>query len=83
MKLYNPLKPHIVELNNGKFAVRRFTAIGWQYVDSRQPHDYWWADIEFKHHFQLDAIERAQEVLAKATLSNKPTSKTKVVKVHL
>jgi hypothetical protein len=83
MKLYNPFKPHIVELSNGNFAVRQLGSHGWSYMESRRPYDYWWCSFEFKHHFEVTTLERAQELLGVAHELNKPPPKLKVVKVHL
>ena len=83
MKLYNPFRPHIVELSNGNFAVRQLKSYGWRYMESRRPHDYWWCSLEFKHHFEVTTLERAQELLGITREFNKPPPKLKVIKVHL
>ena len=83
MKFYNPFKPHIVELSDGWFAVRRFTSTGGQYLECRIPYDYWWSSLAFKNHFEVPTLERAQELLSIANDRNKPPPKIEVVKVHL
>ena len=33
MKFYNPFKPHLVQFNNGKYAIRRYRLFSWEYRD--------------------------------------------------
>jgi hypothetical protein len=44
-RFYNPFKPHICQLINGKYAVRKLTLIGWEYLDSTSSngkrYNYW------------------------------------------
>lgn len=47
-KFYNPFRPHIVEFDNGTFAVRKLTLIGWAYYDNQKigkDNDYWWSSF--------------------------------------
>jgi hypothetical protein len=83
MKLYNPLRPHIVEFSNGSYAVRQLTVYGWQYYDNQagKPDDYWWNSLEFYNHFKLSSYSTAKEVQSLALCSGQP--KIKPVKVHL
>ena len=32
----------IVKFKNGKYALRRFSLFGWEYMDLRDNEDYWW-----------------------------------------
>lgn len=45
-RFYNPFKLHICQLMNGKYAVRKLTLIGWEYLDSTSHNgkrdNYWW-----------------------------------------
>lgn len=83
MKLYNPFRPHIVELSNGNFAVRQLTVYGWQYYDNQcgRLDDYWWNSLKFINHFKISSYSLAKEVLAIALCPGQP--KIKPVKVHL
>lgn len=64
MKFYNPFRPHVVELSNGKFAVRRLGDSGWKYFDNQRhrAEHYWWCDLQFAHNFAVDSLEHAQEL---------------------
>jgi hypothetical protein len=45
--IYNPFKPHIAQLQNEKFSVRKLSAYGWAYLDSSTSKidaDRWWTD---------------------------------------
>jgi hypothetical protein len=44
---YNPFKPHIAQLRDGDFAVRKLNILGWEYLDSWgdvliEYSDFWW-----------------------------------------
>jgi len=50
MKLFNPFKAHIVQFSNGKYAVRRWNFLAWEYRENwTNPNVdvYWWNAIEF------------------------------------
>lgn len=43
--MYNPFKPHVVEFEDGTFAVRKFSLMSFAFVyrDATKPRmDYWW-----------------------------------------
>lgn len=40
-RLYNPFKPHVCQLVTGKYAVRKLSVFGWEYLD-RVDRDQWW-----------------------------------------
>lgn len=45
MTIYNPFRPHLVELD-GKFAIRKLTfTFAWQYLD--RDSDCWWQTYEY------------------------------------
>jgi hypothetical protein len=43
---YNPFKPHIASLSNGRYVIRRLGTFGWEYLDSTSHNgkrdNYWW-----------------------------------------
>jgi hypothetical protein len=83
MNWYNPLKPHIVELDTGHFAVRRFDlgCTSWKYYDNqRYGNDtHWWYRPKKLDYFAVDSLERAQSLLA---LSLRGHGQFRVKKVH-
>lgn len=75
-------KPHIVEFNNGKFAIRaKHDFFHWKYYDNQKPikDDSWWYDEKFSYRFLFDTKEEAEKVLNELLNKNKPL---KVVKVY-
>ena len=66
-KLYNPFKPHIVEFDNGTFAVRRSRVLYWEYYDNQKirPSTYWWTNLTEgnEKYYLLDTLELAQTLL--------------------
>ena len=38
--MYNPFKPHIVQLYNGNYAVRMLASFRWEYYDTEE--EFWW-----------------------------------------
>lgn len=57
MTIYNPFRPHLVELD-GKFAIRKLKfTFAWQYLDRDM--DYWWTIYEFilRHCFYDNPLE--------------------------
>ena len=78
--MYNPVKPHIVELYSGKFAVRKLTIIGWSYFDNQKNYsDYsWWTVPEYIYkHCYIDTL-----VEAKAVFELSKVNPSKVRKVY-
>jgi hypothetical protein len=78
--MFNPLKPHIVELESGKFAVRKLTGFGWGFYDNqRWGHcEIWWSNShKFIQWFECDTLEQAHVALK----STKPLKVKKVVYV--
>lgn len=71
MKLYNPFKPHVVELNQGGFAVRKLSLIyGWQFRSKWDLADdektFWWTLSRHVHeHAKLSTVGEAIELLNK------------------
>lgn len=84
MKLYNPFKAHIVELNNGKFVVRRRSVFSWEYKERNtfSTEDvYWWNFIEDSHRWcGVDTYEQAVALRDKVHI--KGPKPTKVAKVY-
>lgn len=68
MKIYNPFKPHIVEFQNGKFAVRRYEFLCWTYkghtIFPRESESHWWFVHEYVvKHCMVDTLEEAKVVM--------------------
>lgn len=82
MKFYNPLKAHIVELDTGHFAVRRFSlgSLDWRYYDNqRYGNDtHWWYRPKKLEYFAVDSLEHAQALLARSLLGQGQFRVTKV-----
>ncbi len=83
LKFYNPFKAHIVELANGKFVVRRWNLIAWEYKENitfQNDDIHWWHMIEYAEKFcTVDTFEEAIALLEKKHVKYVPT---KVVKVY-
>lgn len=83
-KLYNPFKPHIVELANGKFIVRRRNILAWEYKENHTLPSvdvYWWNFIEDAQRWCcVDTYEQA--VALRDRVHIKEVEPTKVVQVH-
>ena len=82
-KLYNPFKPHIIELVNGKFAVRRRNIFAWEYKEhlTLSSEDvYWWNSIEDSYKWCcVDTYEQAVALRDKVHIKDlKPTKVTRV-----
>lgn len=81
--MYNPFKPHIVELYSGKFAVRKLTTTGWDYFDNQKRYrDYfWWTVPEYQHkHCYVDTLVEAESIFEFSKV--KPVEGSKVLKVY-
>lgn len=77
--MYNPLRPHIVEFTNGKFAIRKFVLpLGWQYYDNQAlgKDTHWWSQPKHSEWFLMPTLDKAQCLLA--TLNNPPLQVKKV-----
>lgn len=64
--LFNPLRPHIIEVTNTKYAVRKLTFVGWQYYDNQKLgfEDFWW--YQNKSHIYVDSLDQARKNLQQA-----------------
>lgn len=84
MKLYNPFKAHIVQFANGKFAVRRWNMIAWEYketITSPKEDVYWWNHIEYTEKWCcVDTYEQA--VALRDRVHVKEPKAMKVAKVY-
>lgn len=68
MKLYNPFRAHIIELQYPtRFAVRRLSWLGWEFYDNQQmgPEHFWW--FRNRNYVFVDTLEQARQVLCSAT----------------
>ena len=48
-RFYNPFKPHICQFNNGEYSVRRWSFLGWEYLDTDITGSYagyWWTGVQ-------------------------------------
>ena len=48
-RFYNPFKPHICQFNTGEYSVRRWSFLGWEYIDTDITGyyaGYWWSGKE-------------------------------------
>lgn len=83
-KFYNPFKAHVVELANGKFAVRKSSIFYWEYKECRTSsnHDITWYDVdEYVQSWCLvNTLEKA--ISLRDFVKNKPVNPMKVVKIH-
>jgi len=62
MKLYNPFKPHVVEFEDGTFAVRKFSLIdfGFVYRDATKGKlDHWWRCQSDFHYAKMSSYSQA------------------------
>jgi hypothetical protein len=63
MKLYNPFKAHIVQFADGKFAVRRWNLLAWEYKENITfsiDDLYWWNNIHLTPNWCcVDTYEQA------------------------
>ncbi len=79
MKFYNPFKAHIVQFFNGKYAVRRWSVLGWVYKEHTtygNDNIYWWNAMEYvKKWCMVDTLEEAKALRDKRKLK----VKTKVI----
>ena len=55
LKFYNPFKAHIVQFANGKFAVRKWNVIAWEYKEraefNNDSDEYWWNLLEYANKY--------------------------------
>ena len=81
MKFYNPFKAHIVQFSNGKYAVRRWNFLAWEYKEKWTNPNVdvcWWNPIEFVMKWcMVDTYEQAVDLRDKVHPYG-----NKVVKVH-
>jgi hypothetical protein len=66
-KFYNPFKAHIVQIQNGRYLVRRFRLLYWEYRDNGKvivydkDEDNWWVTFEYaKRWCVVDTLEEAK-----------------------
>jgi sarcosine oxidase delta subunit len=63
--MFKLFKAHIVELDSGKFAVRKLTVFGWLFYDKQAEGtiDLWWRDTgTCRRWFECDTLEQAMKV---------------------
>ena len=71
-KFYNPFKPHIVETEDGKFAIREFSllGLGWDFWD-RQDKYKWSLKRHIKYWCLFNTLDEAKAKLQKHYESKK------------
>ena len=73
-KWYNPLKPHIVQLYDGRYAVRtwRLAYLGWGYFDNQRygRDQYWWPAQHVHKWAAVATLDDARELLKKALFAS-------------
>ena len=83
-KFYNPFKPHVVQFSNGKYDVRRWSILMWEYKDHTtlaKEDVYWWSNIDFTFNWCcVDTYEQAAVLRDKVHV--KAPRLMKVEKVH-
>lgn len=71
-KLYNPFKAHVVRFANGKFAVRRWNMISWEYKEHTtfaNDDIYWWNAMEYvKKWCMVNTLEQAKALRDKCKI---------------
>jgi hypothetical protein len=79
-KFYNPFKAHIVQFADGKFAVRKWFLIAWEYkehVTFANDDIYWWNSMEHvKKWCVVDTLEQAKALRDKYKIKSE---KVKVI----
>lgn len=75
MKFYNPFKAHIVQFDDGKFAVRRWSVLAWEYkeyITYGNDAIYWWNAMEYvKKWCMVDTLEQAKALREKCKIEAK------------
>ena len=63
--MYNPFKPHIVQFDNNKFAVRKLTYfLIWGYRDNYCHDNYWWTTPNnVQRYSSVNTYEEAVDIL--------------------
>lgn len=75
-RFYNPFKPHIASLNNGRYVIRQFGMCGWECMDTDKEGGwvgkYWSSKSGIFKYCQFNSQHQATEHLA---LLQKPSIK--------
>lgn len=87
MKFYNPFKPHIVEFENGKFAVRKSALFHWLYkghtLFTTEKEEHWWFLHEYVvKHCMVNTLEEARTVLNRENTKVEKVDEFAVKAVH-
>lgn len=62
MKMKKYFKPHIIQLNNGMYVIRKYVLFkGWRFMDTAD-NRFWWISIGWFCFFKT--LEEAQEKLS-------------------
>lgn len=80
--MYNPFRPHIVELVSGRFGVRKLTTSGWNLFDNqtRYPDNFWWSVPKYQLKYcYVDSLAEAQALLELSKVKVVPPSSVRKV----
>jgi len=79
--LYNPFKPHVVEFEDGTFAVRKFSLmhLGFVYRDATKPRtEHWWYFQSHIHNAKMSSYPQALKLYSELL---EPVNPNKVKRV--
>ena len=79
MKFYNPFKPHIIEVHNNKYLVRKLTFIGYKYLDKDDCTYWWYVDLSVIRYCIFDSVELAIQVISKIHESSNPLKPKRIL----
>lgn len=63
-RFYNVFKPHIVKFDEINYGVRRWSFMGWEYLDNNTSGsyaDFWWGERHALRYCAFNALDKARE----------------------
>lgn len=67
MRFYNPFKPHIIQVSDNCWMIRKLTVFGYEYFD--REHGHWWLTPRFIIKYcQIPTKQEAEQRLGFAKL---------------
>lgn len=57
MKIYNPFKAHIIQFEDGSFAIRKLNLFYFVYLNKNPKDNYWWMLKIYRNYFLFDNYE--------------------------
>ena len=81
--MFNPFKPHIVQLYTGDYAIRKLQGFLWVYIDSKNNTDhngkYWWyGKVYVIKYCGYPTLEAAEAILVELQIK-KPIFSKRVI----